>query len=81
MQKMVNVILKIFYMNTRKNIAILNIKGVYFRCTLSGISKDEAVNRLNNSVLEDLEDFCVILDTGLVEYHNMMRGKLIDGKE
>ena len=68
-------------MNTRKNIAILNIKGAYFRCTLSGISRDEAVNRLNNSVLEDLEDFCVILDTGLVEYHNMMRGKLIDGKE
>ena len=78
---MVNVILKRFYMNARKNIAMLNIKGVYFRCTLSGISKDEAVNRLNNSVLEDLEDFCVILDTGLVEDHKMMRGKLIDGKE
>ena len=78
---MVNVILKIFYMNARKNIAILNIKGVHFRCTLSGISRDEAVNRLNSSVLEDLEDFCVILDTGLVEDHKMMRGKLIDGKE
>ena len=62
-------------MNTRKNIAILNIKGVYFRCTLSGIRRDEAVNRMNNSVLEDLEDFCVILDTGLVEDHKMMRGK------
>ena len=36
-----------------KNIAILNVKGVYFRCILWGISRDEAVNRLNNSVLED----------------------------
>ena len=35
-----------------KNIAILNVKGVNFRCILWGISKDEAVNRLNNSVLE-----------------------------
>ena len=33
--------------------AILNVKGVDFRCILLGISKDEAVNRLNNSVLED----------------------------
>ena len=36
-----------------KNIAILNVKGVDFRCILSGISEDESVNRLNNSVLED----------------------------
>ena len=36
-----------------KNIAILNIKGVDYRCILWGISKNEAVNRLNNSVLED----------------------------
>ena len=36
-----------------KNIAILNIKGVDFRCILSSISRDEAVNNLNNSVLED----------------------------
>ena len=36
-----------------KNIAILNIKGVGFRCILSSISRDEAVNNLNNSVLED----------------------------
>ena len=35
-----------------KNIAILNVKGVDFKCILWGISKDEAVNRLNNSVLE-----------------------------
>ena len=36
-----------------KNIAILNVKGVDFRCILWGISRNEAVNRLNNSVLED----------------------------
>ena len=36
-----------------KNIAIFNAKGVDYRCILWGISKDEAVNRLNNSVLED----------------------------
>ena len=36
-----------------KNIAILNVKGVDFRCILWGISRDEAVNRLNNSLLED----------------------------
>ena len=33
-----------------KNIAILNVKGVDFRCILWGISRYEAVNRLNNSV-------------------------------
>ena len=36
-----------------KNIAILNVKVVDFRCILWGISRDEAVNRLNNSMLED----------------------------
>ena len=36
-----------------KNIAILNVKEVDFRCSLWGISRDEAVNRLNNSVIED----------------------------
>ena len=36
-----------------RNIGILNIKGIDFRCILWGISRDEAVNRLNNSVLED----------------------------
>ena len=38
--------------NELKNIAILNVKGVDFRCILWGISRDEAVNRLNNSMLE-----------------------------
>ena len=36
-----------------KNIAILNVKGVDFRYILWGINRDEAVNRLNNSVLKD----------------------------
>ena len=36
-----------------KNIAILNIKGVDYRCILWTISKNEAVNILNNSVLEN----------------------------
>ena len=36
-----------------KNTAKLNVKGVDFRCILWGASRDEAVNRLNNSVLED----------------------------
>ena len=35
-----------------KNIAALNVKGVDFRYILCGISRDEAVNRLKNSVLE-----------------------------
>ena len=34
------------------NNAILNVKGVDFRCILWGISKNEVVNRLNNSVLK-----------------------------
>ena len=36
-----------------KNIAILNAKGVNYRYILWGISRDEAVNRINNSVLEE----------------------------
>ena len=34
-------------------IAILNVKGVDYRCILWGNSRNEAVNILNNSVLED----------------------------
>ena len=36
-----------------KNIAILNVKGVDFRYILWGISRDQAVNKLNSSVLDD----------------------------
>ena len=36
-----------------KNIAILTVKDIDFRCVLWGMRRDEAVNRLNNSVLEE----------------------------
>ena len=36
-----------------KNIAILKVKWVDFRCILCGISRDDGVNRMNNSELED----------------------------
>ena len=36
-----------------KNIAIFNVKGVDFKCILWGISRDEPVNSLNNSILEE----------------------------
>ena len=36
-----------------KNIAILSAGEADFTCILGGISRDEAVNRLNDSVLED----------------------------
>ena len=36
-----------------KNIAILNVKWVGFRCILWSISRDDTDNRLHNSVFED----------------------------
>ena len=36
-----------------KNIAILNVNGVDYRCILWSISENKAVNILNNLVLED----------------------------
>ena len=36
-----------------KIIAILNVKGATFRCILMGISKNESLKRLNNSVTYD----------------------------
>ena len=36
-----------------KNIAILSAKGVIFRCLSTGISKNEALKRLNNSMTYD----------------------------
>ena len=38
-----------------KDIAILSAKGATFRCILMGISKNEALKRLNNSVTYDRE--------------------------
>ena len=36
-----------------KSIAIMNVKDVDYRCILLGISRNEAVNILNSSVLKD----------------------------
>ena len=36
-----------------KNIAILSVKGVDYRCFSWGISKDKAINRPNKSLPED----------------------------
>ena len=36
-----------------KNISILSAKGTTFRCLLMGISKTEALKKLNNSVTYD----------------------------
>ena len=36
-----------------KNIAILSVRGNTFRCLLKGISKNEGLKRLNNSVIYD----------------------------
>ena len=36
-----------------KDIAILNAKGATFRCILIGISKNEGLKKLNNSVTYD----------------------------
>ena len=48
-----------------KRMAILNAIGVDYRCILWGISKNSAIDRLNNSVLEDKgvlqKDFGVML--------------------
>ena len=52
-----------------KNIAILNEEGVDYRCILWGIRKNDVVDRLNNSVLEDKgvleKDFGVMLVVNL----------------
>ena len=36
-----------------ENIAILNVKGVDYRCVLWNITRNDAVNRLNNFKLDD----------------------------
>ena len=36
-----------------ENIAILNVKGVDFRCILWSITRDEPVKKLNSSMLQD----------------------------
>ena len=36
-----------------ENIAILNVKGVDYRCVLWDITKNDAINRLNSSKLDE----------------------------
>ena len=36
-----------------ENLAILNIKGIDYRCVIWNMSKSDAVNRLNKSELDD----------------------------
>ena len=36
-----------------ENIVILNIKGVVYRCFVWNVTKNDAINRLNNSKLDD----------------------------
>ena len=36
-----------------ENIAILNVKGVDYRCVIWNMTRSDAVNRLNNSKLND----------------------------
>ena len=36
-----------------KNIAILNVKGVDYRCVLWNMTRNDAINRLNNSELDE----------------------------
>ena len=40
-----------------KRIAILSAKGAIFRCLFMGISKNETLKKLNNSVTYDREHF------------------------
>ena len=47
----INVMIIWWLLMNKKNIAVLNVKGVDLRCILWGISRDEAVNRLNNFML------------------------------
>ena len=45
-----------------KSIEMFNVKGVDFRCILWVISRDEAVNRLDNSVLDDKDALSIECD-------------------
>ena len=37
----------------KKDIVILNVKGVDYKCILKNMTKNDATNRLNNSKLDD----------------------------
>ena len=36
-----------------ENVAILNVKGVDYRCVLWNMTRNDAINRVNNSELDD----------------------------
>ena len=48
-----NVIMKLMAAYELKNITILNVKDVDYRCILWGVSKNDEINILNNSVSEE----------------------------
>ena len=52
-----------------KNIAILDAKGVDYKCILWSISRDEALNKLNNCVLEDKG----VLQIDLVQIRHLLK--------
>ena len=43
-----------------ENIAILNIKGVDYKCVIWNMSKSDAVNRVNNSKLVIKDSLLII---------------------
>ena len=54
-----------FIFSKTKRIGILNVKGVDQRCALCGISRNKAVNNLNNSLLKDKA--VIILNNSVLE--------------
>ena len=48
-----NVVIYQWWLMNKKNIAILTVKVVYYRCALWNMTKNDATNRLNNSKLDD----------------------------
>ena len=46
--------------------AILNAKGATFRCILMGISKNEGLKRLNNSVTHDRGSIVIMM---IIQFH------------
>ena len=53
-----------------RRIEILNVKGVDYRCILSGISRNKAVSILNNYVLEDKR--FIILNNPVLEDRSVL---------
>ena len=59
-----------------KNVAILNAEGVDYRCILWSIGKNDAINRLNNSVLEDKSVLQIDLDANKTPVKVIKEGAL-----